>query len=100
VVGNVLSSGCRYEVLTYRDSIPYCPPTGYQIIDPCCPVGISSGCDTCANGYTNGIQYNVSPQHLATPLPAPVRSRSNTVIQAAYQEPSTPAVRFVQPRSR
>ena len=101
IVGNLLSSGCRYEV------IPHCGDVFYG--DTCCqtvePCGVShtpcsgngAGCETCAGGYTEGIQYNTSFQNRATTLPAPAR-RNNSVMQASYQEPNMPGVRFVQPR--
>jgi hypothetical protein len=98
VVGNMLSSGCRYEVLTFCDNVSYASPC-YRTVEPCAP-SCSSGCDSCAGGYTEGIQYNgnTSALHRSTSLltPPPLRM-NNSVIQATYVEPTAP-VRFVQPK--
>jgi len=94
IAGNMLSSGCRYEVLTFCDNpIPY-GGTYYQTVEPCSSA--CSGCDTCSNGFTNGTQYSVKAPSRMTPTAAQPR-RGNSVIQASYQEPTAP-VRFVQPR--
>jgi hypothetical protein len=95
LAGNLLSSGCRYEVLTICDDVPF-GHFQHPIVKPCAPA-CTTGCGTCDGGYTEGIQYNTSAQN-RTLLPAPVARRSNAVIQAAYQEPIAPAVRFVQPK--
>ena len=99
IVGNTLSSNCRYEVMTLCDSVSYTVPR-YQVIEPCVPshsMGCSSGCDTCSDGYTEGIQFGTSAQHHPAMLPAPT-FRANSVVQASYQEPSAPVMRFVQPK--
>ena len=100
-VGNALSSGCRYEVLTFCD-------TPAITVTPCYPIvetsgsSCSSGCDSCAGGYSdgiqynNGIQYNPTPSNTSSQMLAPPR-RTSGVIHASYQEPTAP-VRFVQPR--
>ena len=105
-VGNLLSSGCQYEV------IAHCPG-GYsrapivRTTKPCSAVGTSgcgtSGCDSCDDGYSEGIQYEIHPQSIQTysrVLSPPVQqyNRSNSVIQTSYRELSTPGVRFTQPR--
>ncbi|MDR0327966.1 MAG: hypothetical protein LBI05_06705 [Planctomycetaceae bacterium] len=98
VVGNMLSSGCRYEVLTFCDNAPYCSPC-YQTVEPCAP-SCSSGCDSCSGGYNEGIQYNgnTSAHNLSTTiLTPPLRMNNSAVIQASYLEPTAP-VRFVQPK--
>ena len=91
IAGNLLSSGCRYQVLTFCDNEI---PVGncYQSANPCSSP-CSTGCDTCAGGYTEGIQYN-APVRTTTFLAPP---RHNSVVQASYQEPTAP-VRFSQPR--
>jgi hypothetical protein len=99
-IGNVLATGCRYEVFAHCGEVNYANPC-YQtqsIGSPCspCAASCSSGCEPCANGYTEGIQYNVSNRVTAL-LPPPPR-RSSSVIQASYLEPSAPAAKFVQPR--
>ena len=95
-VGNALSSGCRYEVLAHCDNVYYTSPC-YPTIDPCEPAACTSGCETCANGYTEGIQYNmVPPNRFATLLPPQPRTGSG-VVQASYQEPTAPAAKFVHP---
>ena len=102
IVGNLLSSGCQYEV------IAHCPETHcgtvYQTIEPCGSVG-SSGCDSCNNGYigngfSNGYIEETSHNgyHSQMMVSQPMPHRSHTVIQAAHREPITPGVRFVQPR--
>jgi hypothetical protein len=100
VVGNLLSSGCRFEVLTH------CPGThivghSYQIIDSCCSTS-TSGCDTCHNGFIeSGFMRSIQPDigtHSRTTISSPMPRRSSSVIQAAHVEPTTPGVRFVQPR--
>ena len=94
IAGNMLSSGCRYEVLTFCDgAVPY-GGTYYQTVEPCSSA--CSGCETCVNGFTDGIQYNVQTPSRA-PSVVTLPRRSNSVIQASYQEPTAP-VRFVQPR--
>ena len=96
IVGNMLSSGCRYEVLTFCDNVTY--GNSYcRTVEPCTSA-CSSGCDSCAGGYNEGIQYNTNSSALnhSTTLLAPPR-RSNSVVQASYQEPTAP-VRFVQPK--
>ena len=110
IVGNALSSGCRYEVLSYCD-------TPIATMTDCYPVvesssGCSSGCDTCAGGYSEGIQYNSGARYNTSPTNASFSSasvhnsqmvplspprRTNGVVHASYQEPTAP-VRFVQPR--
>jgi|GEM_PF-2710861 len=103
LIGNMLSSGCRYELIKICDTGFFGQPL-YQTVDPCCSVS-TSGCDTCAGGFSEGIQYNVNshqPQTRvlpATALPTPAR-RSSSVIQASHIEPTAPAVRFVQPVRR
>ena len=100
IVGNMLSSGCRYELIKYCDTGFY-GQTFFQSAEPCGSVstsGCASGCESCAGGFTEGVRYNVNtPHQTTTVLPTPLR-RSNSVIQAAYQEPTAPAVRFVQPK--
>jgi hypothetical protein len=100
LVGNALSSGCRYEVLAHCDNVYYgkCYPV-QETVSPCDPT-CSSGCDTCANGYSDGIQFNQFGQYSMSAnrvslLPPRI---SNSVIQASYQEPTAPALRFVQPK--
>jgi hypothetical protein len=104
LAGNVLSSGCRYEVLSYCDTPCVTMTSHCPIVEPCGSAyssGCSSGCDTCAGGYSDGIQYNTSAPNTSAynsqmmPLPPP--RRSNGIIHASYQEPTAP-VRFVQPR--
>lgn len=93
VVGGVLSSGCQYEVITHCPEVSYgaCYPA-QDMGTPCAPA-CSSGCDTCNEGYTEGIQYNTEAQS----RPVTYQPRRNSIIQAAYQEP-VPAVKFVKPR--
>ena len=104
IVGNILSSGCRYELIKICDTGFFGQPF-YQTVDPCCSVS-ASGCDTCAGGFSEGIQYNVNPHQQqtrvlpATASPAPARRSSSSVIQASHIEPTAPAVRFVQPGRR
>jgi len=95
IVANMLSSGCQYELIKICDTGFY-GHSFYQSADPCCSAR-TSGCDTCAGGYTEGIQYNQNFQQHTRMLPAPAR-RNSSVIQASYQEPTAPAVKFVQPR--
>jgi hypothetical protein len=103
VVGNALSSGCRYEVLAHCDNVCYSSPCCQAVEAPCSPVSAlpcdpvgTSGCDTCNGGYNEGIQYNGNYQNQTTMLP-PMPRRMNSVVQASYQEPTAPVVRFVQP---
>ena len=119
VIGNILSGGCRFKVLTA------CPGdhfggSFYQSVDMCGPVstsGCSSGCTTCEGGFIesipfnghfnghnrhNGVQFNGNATQSRAPmLPAPPR-RSSPVVQASHQEPvvspTAPTVRFVKPR--
>ena len=98
-IGGVLSSGCRYEVLAHCDNTYYGNPC-YQtqsISSPCAPCDpvCTSGCETCAGGYSEGIQYSTNVSNRAAMFPP---RRNNAIIQASYQEPTAPAVRFVQPR--
>ena len=116
LVGNLLSSGCQYEVIKHCPEVSFCGP-GFQTFDPCGYVGTSgcsSGCDSCGNGHYNdngnidngyfgnghiedGYSYN-----RVMLSPPPTQRRNTSVIQAAYREPITPGVRpgvrFVQPR--
>lgn len=99
-VGGMLSSGCRYEVLAHCNS-GYLSSPCYQTVEPCEPS--CTGCDSCTNGYTEGIQYNVPQNQVTTMMPpAPRRTNSviqtNPVIQASYKEPTAPVAKFVQPR--
>ena len=100
-IGGILSSGCRYEVITHCDTPFYgrCYPV-QEIAEPCspCSSGCSTGCDNCAGGYTEGIQYNTNVLSRPTTFQPAFSPRRNSVIQASYQEPNAPAVRFVQPR--
>ena len=110
IVGNALSSGCRYEVLTYCDTPGITMTSCYPAVES--DGGCSSGCDTCAGGYSDGIQYNSGIRYNTSPTHSNVHNsqvhssqmvplspprRTNGVIHASYQEP-TAAVRFVQPR--
>lgn len=105
-VGNALSSGCRYEVLSYCDTPCTTMTSCYPIIEPS-GMGCSSGCDSCGGGYSDGIQYNDSVKYNTSPSNTSVRNsqmvplspprRTSGVIHASYQEPTAP-VRFVQPR--
>ena len=100
IIGNLLSSGCQYEV------IAHCPDVRYigsvcQTVEPCCSVS-TSGCDSCdngyiGNGYTEEISYNSFPHGRAT-LSQPLPRGGNMVIQTSHRESITPSVRFVQPR--
>jgi hypothetical protein len=94
IAGNMLSSGCRYEVLTFCDNPVSCGGTYYQTVEPCS--SSCSGCESCSNGFTEGIQHSVTVPSRATSMVALPR-RNNSVIQASYQEPTAP-VRFAQPR--
>ena len=99
ILGNALSSNCRYEVLTRHDNVVCYTVPQYQMLEPCapsCTSGCTGGCDTCAGGYTDGIQFGTSTQ-TRTMLPAPAH-RTNSVTQASYQEPTAPVMRFVQPK--
>jgi len=98
IIGNLLSHNYGYKVVPYCKDIPV---TGisHQVISPCSSVSVSGcmpGCETCAGGFSEGIRYNVHPQHHSTILPPSVR-RSHSVVQASYSEPITPGVRFIQP---
>jgi len=99
-VGGVLSSGCRYEVIAHCDTP--CYTSGYSIqADPCGPSGFScaSGCETCAGGYTEGIQYDTNDYNTnVLKRPPTFPSRRNTVVQAGYQEPTVPTAKFVRPK--
>ena len=102
LIGNALSSNCRYEVLTLCDSVCYTAPAPLpcQIVEPCapsCTTGCGAGCDTCASGYTEGIQFGSSVQNHPAMLPAPAY-RTNSVVQASYQEPTAPVMKFVRPK--
>jgi len=100
LIGNILSSGCQYEVLAHCPDVSYgtCYPM-QETVAPCAPCS-TSGCDNCNGGYTEGIQYNVTtvPNRSVPNRTMAVLPRKNGVVQASYQEPSVPAVRFVQPR--
>ena len=102
LVGNALTSNCRYEVLTRRDNVVCFAVPNYQTVEPCgsacttgCTTGCASGCDSCSGGYTDGLQFN-NVQNRATVLPAPAY-RNNGVTQASYQEPTAPVIKFGQP---
>ena len=105
IVGKVLSSGCQYEVIAHCPGVAYVGSVCHTV-EACGSVG-TSGCDSCDNGYAidNGriqnmhqsMQYNNTQSRIALAPPLPQRS-SNTVIQAAYVEPTRPVIRFVQPR--
>jgi hypothetical protein len=100
-LGSLMSSGCRYEVLSICPEVSYGSYGGscYTTTEPCGPAACSPcspGCDTCANGYTEGIRYNAGSKNWAAAIPPPPRL-SSSVIQASYQEPTAPAARFVQP---
>jgi len=109
VVGKVLSSGCRYEVLTYCPEVaaPVCAPSMSVPCDPVITSGCASGCDSCNHGYGNGhsygngymqeSSYDFNTQSRAI-VPPSMQRRSNSVVQASYLEPTAPAVRFSQPR--
>jgi len=94
-LGNLMASGCRYEVLSICPDVSYAGPC-YTTTEPCAPSACSPGCDTCANGYTEGIRYNTSAKNWSASFPPPPRM-SSSVIQASYQEPTAPVARFVQP---
>jgi len=99
VVGNLLSGGCRYEVIKHCPGI-HVVDHAYQVVDPCCAVS-TSGCDTCHNGFIdNGFMRSIQPDinHSRATISSPMPRRSSSVIQAAHVEPITPGVRFVQPR--
>ena len=95
IAGNLLSSGCRYEVLTFCDNVVPFSGTYHQTAEPCSSA-CSSGCETCSNGFTEGIQYNTQVPSRATSVVTLPR-RNNSVVQASYEEPTAP-VRFAQPR--
>ena len=99
-IGGILSSGCRYEVIAHCDTPCYSSHYTVQNVEPCGQSGSSctSGCETCSSGYTEGIQYNTSAITRPPTLMPPFPTRKNTVVQAAYQEPTRPAVRFSQPK--
>ena len=112
IVGKILSSGCRYEVLSYCPEVAYCSPVYQPSVGvPCDPVitsGCASGCDSCnggyigngymhGNGYIQESPYDINTQSRAV-IPPSMQRRSNSVVQASYMEPTTPGVRFVQPR--
>lgn len=94
-IGSVLSSGCRYEVLSICPEVSYVGSC-YTTSEPCSPAACSPGCESCANGYTEGMRYNTSAKNWAASIPPPPRLGSS-VIQASYQEPTAPAAKFVQP---
>ena len=100
-IGGVLSSGCRYEVISHCDTPFYgrCYPVR-EIVEPCspCSSACSSGCESCAGGYTEGIQYNTNVLRRPATVQPTFPPRRNTVVQASYQEPTAPTVRFVRPR--
>ena len=95
IVSNALSNSCRYELLTHCDPVYYAAPR-CQTVEPCTST-CTSGCDACSGGYTEGIQFNTSVQNRTTALPSPIY-RSNGVIQASYQEPTAPVMKFVHPK--
>ena len=101
VIGNLLSSGCRYEVIAHCPEIrPF--SSSPQIVKPCCAVS-SSGCESCDNGlfidngFSQGRQFDTH-SHSRMILSPPMPRTSNSIIQATHVEPITPGVRFVQPR--
>jgi hypothetical protein len=107
VVGNLLSGGCRYEVIAHCPEISFRGPA-YQVVDPCCSVS-TSGCHSCSNGhfgnghfgnghFGNGYIIEDGFSHNRTHLSQPMQRRNTSVIQAAHREPMPPGVRFVQPR--
>ena len=102
ILGNALSSNCRYEVLTRHDNVVCYSVPQYPMTEPCvpacssgCGTGCGGGCDTCAGGYTEGIQFGNTQTRTMLPAPA---YRTNSVTQASYQEPTAPVMRFVQPK--
>ena len=104
LVGNLLSSGCQYEVIKHCPEVSFCGPV-YQTFDPCSYVGTSgcvSGCDSCGNEHFNGNGHNgyvvEDGFSFNRATPPPPQRRSTSVIQAAHREPITPSVRFAQPR--
>jgi len=115
VVGNLLSGGCRFEVLTHCPTKSFCAPALHVATPhPCCSVS-TSGCDTCHHGFhdhgfEHGFDQGVdqgfmrrsiqadSNVHSRAVISSPMPRRSSSVIQAAHVEPTTPGVRFVQPR--
>ena len=98
IVSSMLSNGCRYEVFAHCDNVYYTAPRyqSYQTIEPCAPT-CSSGCDACSGGYTEGISFAPNVQSRSTVIPAPAY-RTSSVIQASYQEPTAPVMKFVQPK--
>lgn len=94
VVGRVLSSGCRYNVSVDCGEM-YCGPV-CETVTPCSSCGSTgtSGCANCSEGFTEGIEYDTTAKNRPV-LAAP---RKHTVVQAVYQEPTTPPVKFVQPK--
>jgi len=95
VIGNVLSSGCQYEVIAHCPDVRYGGPV-CQPLKPCSSVS-TSGCDSCDNGYSEGIQFDVSSNG-RTMLSQPMQYGNNSIIQASHREPTASGVRFVQPR--
>ena len=104
LVGNLLSSGCQYEVITHCPEVSYCG-TMCQTVDPCYSVG-SSGCASCdscnngfnGNGYIEEVSQNGYGYTQSRAIPSPTPHMSHSVIQAAHREPINPGARFVQPR--
>jgi len=104
VVGKILSSGCRYEVIAHCPEIHYFGSSS-RTVKPCCAV--TSGCDSCNNGYfiendfnnsrSSGRQFDTHA-HSRMPLSPPMLRMNNSIIQATHVESITPGVRFVQPR--
>ena len=95
-IGGILSSGCRYEVIAHCDNNVVCYPV-QTISEPCGSVG-TSGCETCADGYTEGIQYNTSAISRPVTFQPVAQPHRSGVVQASYVEPTAPVIRFVQPR--
>ena len=100
IIGNLLSSGCQYEVIAHCPEVSYCGPA-FHSVDPCCSVR-TSGCNGCddgfhSNGYIEEFPSNDFSHNRAT-LSPPMPRRNTSVIQAGYREPITPGIRFVQPR--
>ena len=101
LIGNLLSTDYRYEVLAYRDAVRYASPC-CQAVDACSAIGIS-GCETCSSGFSEGRLFGATQTHQASRLipPAPRLVSphvGNSIIQASYQEPTAPAAKFVHPR--
>ena len=101
IVGNLLSSGCRYEVIAYYPEI-HRFSSSPRIVKPCCAIS-TSGCDSCDNGlfidngFSQGRQFDTH-NHSRMTLSQPMPRMNNSIIQATHVEPITPGVRFVQPR--